>query len=170
MNTYKILLSTGFFVLFILSLLYISTLIFDYELDENTLYIIYGILGIIGLILILFGIIFWIKYNKSQKTKEFERLLKDKYDLIIQYEENNMLDQSYKDKLDFIHKLLFNIREDYKKNVQYNNNHQVYMKHLIATIENITIDKLTNIDEITNIEYELEQLLENYIYSKNSLN
>jgi len=136
---------------------------------------VYGILGIIGLILILFGIIFWIKYNKSQKIKksqesqEFENLLSDKLIIINKYMmNNNYFDININDekKINSIYRLLFNIYQHYKKNVQYNNNHQIYMRHLIDTIKNLKIDEKIDdekIDELINIESELKQLFENYI-------
>ena len=99
-----ILIYLGLFILFILILFILSTLIFDYNIDQNTLYIIYGVAGAIGLILIVFG--------TGKKLYE-NRIKQNEYN--IEIIKQLLLENKTK-----INKLIENIKKNYILNYENN--------------------------------------------------
>jgi len=157
-NIGNILLFIGFFLIIITILLYISTFIFEYELDDNTLYIIYGILVSLGLILILFGIILRIKYNKQKSNEQEQRQRQE--------QEQEQKSNEQKSKLTDI---LHNHEIDLESLIFKNKNNIISFKNkLNKNFEhNIISNEIKHLDEINEL---LEYILSNYKYNYNNYN
>ena len=155
-NIGNILLFIGFFLIIITILLYISTFIFEYELDDNTLYIIYGILVSLGLILILFGIILRIKYNKQKSNEQEQRQRQE--------QEQEQKSNEQKSKLTDI---LHNHEIDLESLIFKNKNNIISFKNkLNKNFEhNIISNEIKHLDEINEL---LEYILSNYKYNYNN--
>jgi len=155
-NIGNILLFIGFFLIIITILLYISTFIFEYELDDNTLYIIYGILVSLGLILILFGIILRIKYNKQKSNEQEQRQRQE--------QEQEQKSNEQKSKLTDI---LHNHEIDLESLIFENKNNIISFKNkLNKNFEhNIISNEIKHLDEINEL---LEYILSNYKYNYNN--
>ena len=155
-NIGNILLFIGFFLIIITILLYISTFIFEYELDDNTLYIIYGILVSLGLILILFGIILRIKYNKQKSNEQEQRQRQE--------QEQEQKSNEQKSKLTDI---LHNYEIDLESLIFKNKNNIISFKNkLNKNFEhNIISNEIKHLDEINEL---LEYILSNYKYNYNN--
>jgi len=166
----KNILLIGFFLIFIVILIYLFTIIFEYNLDQNIIYILYICLGI-GSLLILLGLIFLgVKYKRKpkkieQERKELENIIDKNINKIDKYINISFLSE-IRDTLENIKSLFKTIKD----NLEYVNNNFINRINLLKFDE---LDKeiksykeLKNITTQKNIDFEFNIInISNEIYS-----